>query len=74
MPATRSSDAAGFERSGFGREARCAYRLALDNPKCVERLGPRHRPDEEVFRQLTRFGLACRHWFFLAQPDGLPGG
>jgi haloacetate dehalogenase len=67
----------GFERfsvCGHDRGARCAYRLALDNPKCVERLAVLDIvPTGEVFRRADAgFGLAYWHWFFLAQPDGLP--
>jgi len=67
----------GFERfsvCGHDRGARCAYRLALDRPECVERLAVLDIvPTGEVFRRAdARLGLAYWHWFFLAQPDGLP--
>jgi haloacetate dehalogenase len=66
----------GFDRffvCGHDRGARCAYRLALDHPECVERLAVLDVvPTGEAFRRAdTRFGLAYWHWFFLAQPDGL---
>ena len=67
----------GFERfavCGHDRGARCAYRLALDHPERVERLAVLDIvPMGEAFRRAdARFGLAYWHWFFLAQPDGLP--
>jgi haloacetate dehalogenase len=67
----------GFERflvCGHDRGARCAYRLALDHPERVERLAVLDIiPTGEAFRRAdARFGLAYWHWFFLAQPDGLP--
>jgi haloacetate dehalogenase len=67
----------GFERfsvCGHDRGARCAYRLALDRPDCVERLAVLDIvPTGEAFRRAdARLGLAYWHWFFLAQPDGLP--
>jgi haloacetate dehalogenase len=67
----------GFERfsvCGHDRGARCAYRLALDDPERVERLAVLDIvPTGEAFRRAdARFGLVYWHWFFLAQPDGLP--
>jgi haloacetate dehalogenase len=67
----------GFDRfgvCGHDRGARCAYRLALDYPERVERLAVLDIiPTGEAFRRAdARFGLAYWHWFFLAQPDGLP--
>jgi haloacetate dehalogenase len=69
--------AVGFERfslCGHDRGARCAYRLALDSPEVVERLAVLDVvPTGDVFRLAdANFGLAYWHWFFLAQPDGLP--
>jgi haloacetate dehalogenase len=66
----------GFERfsvCGHDRGARCAYRLALDRPECVERLAVLDVvPTGDALRLAdVRFGLAYWHWFFLAQPDGL---
>ena len=66
----------GFERfsvCGHDRGARCAYRLALDRPDCVERLAVLDVvPTGDAFRLAdASFGLAYWHWFFLAQPDGL---
>jgi haloacetate dehalogenase len=65
-----------FSMCGHDRGARCAYRLALDRPECVERLAVLDIiPTGEVFRRAdSRLGLAYWHWFFLAQPDGLPEG
>jgi haloacetate dehalogenase len=67
----------GFERfgvCGHDRGARCAYRLALDSPEAVTRLATLDIvPTGDVFRLAdASFGLAYWHWFFLAQPDGLP--
>jgi haloacetate dehalogenase len=67
----------GFERfsvCGHDRGARCAYRLALDEPARVDRLAVLDIvPTGDVFRLADmQFGLAYWHWFFLAQPDGLP--
>ena len=67
----------GFERfgvCGHDRGGRCAYRLALDSPQAVTRLAVLDIvPTGDVFRLAdARFGLAYWHWFFLAQPDGLP--
>jgi haloacetate dehalogenase len=67
----------GFDRfsvCGHDRGARCAYRLALDRPECVERLAVLDVvPTGDTFRLADmRFGLAYWHWFFMAQPDGLP--
>jgi haloacetate dehalogenase len=67
----------GFERfsvCGHDRGARCAYRLALDRPECVERLAVLDIvPTGDALRLAdARFARAFWHWFFLAQPDGLP--
>ena len=67
----------GFDRfavCGHDRGARCAYRLALDSPEAVTRLAVLDIvPTGDAFRLAdVRFGLAYWHWFFLAQPDGLP--
>jgi haloacetate dehalogenase len=67
----------GFERfsvCGHDRGARCAYRLALDEPASVDRLAVLDIvPTGDVFRLADmKFGLAYWHWFFLAQPDCLP--
>jgi haloacetate dehalogenase len=69
----------GFERfsvCGHDRGARCAYRLALDRPECVERLAVLDIvPTGDALRLAdARFARAFWHWFFLAQPDGLPEG
>ena len=67
----------GFERfsvCGHDRGARCAYRLALDRPECVERVAVLDIvPTGDALRLAdARFARAFWHWFFLAQPDGLP--
>jgi haloacetate dehalogenase len=67
----------GFERfsvCGHDRGARCAYRLALDRPECVERLAVLDIvPTGDALRLAdARFARSFWHWFFLAQPDGLP--
>src|SRR6266571_1496303 len=67
----------GFERfsvCGHDRGARCAYRLALDRPECVERLAVLDIvPTGDALRLAdAHFARAFWHWFFLAQPDGLP--
>ena len=69
----------GFERfsvCGHDRGARCAYRLALDEPGRVEKLAVLDIvPTADAFRLAdSRFALAYWHWFFLAQPDGFPEG
>jgi len=67
----------GFDRfsvCGHDRGARCAYRLALDQPEAVDRLAVLDVvPTGDVFRLANAdFGLAYWHWFFLAQPFDLP--
>jgi haloacetate dehalogenase len=67
----------GFERfsvAGHDRGARCAYRLALDHPRCVERLAVLDViPTAEMWRRADKeFGLVDWHWFFLAQPEPFP--
>jgi haloacetate dehalogenase len=67
----------GFERfsvCGHDRGARCAYRLALDEPARVERLAVLDVvPTGDAFRLAdARFALTYWHWFFLAQPEPLP--
>ncbi len=67
----------GFERfsvCGHDRGARVAYRLALDRPEVVERLAVLDIvPTGEALRRAgLRFAQTYWHWFFLAQPDGLP--
>jgi haloacetate dehalogenase len=67
----------GFDRfsiCGHDRGARCGYRLALDHPERVERLAVLDVvPTGDVFALAdARLAFAYWHWFFLAQPDGLP--
>jgi haloacetate dehalogenase len=67
----------GFERFrlvGHDRGARCAYRLALDHPRRVEKLAVLDIvPTGEAFRRTDmKFGLAFWVWFLLAQPYDLP--
>jgi haloacetate dehalogenase len=69
--------ALGFERFalvGHDRGARVAHRAALDHPDRITRLAvldiaPTHYMLATADRIL---GLAYFHWFFLAQPPGLP--
>jgi haloacetate dehalogenase len=67
----------GFDRffvAGHDRGARCAYRMALDHPERVERLGVLDiiPTGEALLRADARFALGFWHWFFLAQPYDLP--
>ena len=67
----------GFERFslvGHDRGGRVAYRMALDHPERVTRLAVLDIvPTIETWDRLDRAeGLATYHWFFLAQPSGLP--
>ena len=67
----------GFERfsiAGHDRGGRCAYRLALDHPECVERLAVLDIvPTAEMWRRADKeLGLVDWHWFFLAQPEPFP--
>ena len=67
----------GFERfavAGHDRGARCAYRLALDDPDRVSKLAVMDiiPTGEHLRRTDTRFALGYWHWFFLAQPAPLP--
>ncbi|HEU4451183.1 MAG TPA: alpha/beta hydrolase [Gaiellaceae bacterium] len=67
----------GFERfsvAGHDRGARCAYRLALDEPARVERLAVLDVvPTGETWRRADRrFMLSWWHWAFLAQDTPLP--
>ena len=67
----------GFSRFavvGHDRGARVAYRMALDHPGAVTRMAvldivPTYTTWTRM--QMSR-GLKTYHWFFLAQPDGLP--
>jgi haloacetate dehalogenase len=63
-----------FSVAGHDRGGRCAYRLALDHPECVERLAVLDIvPTAEMWRRADKeFGLIDWHWFFLAQPEPFP--
>ena len=70
-------DALGFDRAaviGHDRGARVAYRLALDHPERVERLGIVEVVPTGDFWAAWNAELALRawHWTFLAQPAPLP--
>jgi haloacetate dehalogenase len=69
--------ALGFDRfaiAGHDRGARCAYRLALDNPERVLKLAVLDIiPTWEAFdRADMAFSLGFWVWSFLAAPDNLP--
>lgn len=63
-----------FSVVGHDRGARVGYRLALDFPEKVSAFASLTVvPTIDVFERMDRqFGLAAWHWFFMAQPDGLP--
>jgi haloacetate dehalogenase len=63
-----------FLLAGHDRGARVAHRMALDHPQAVRRLCTM-----DIVPTLHRFdtmdraaALGAYHWFFLAQPGGLP--
>jgi haloacetate dehalogenase len=63
-----------FALVGHDRGARVAYRMAFDHPAVVTRLAvldivPTYTTWKRM--EMSR-GLKTYHWFFLAQPDGLP--
>lgn len=63
-----------FAVVGHDRGARVAYRAALDHPDTITKLAvldivPTYTTWMRM--QMNR-GLSTYHWFFLAQPDGLP--
>ena len=63
-----------FAVVGHDRGARVAYRAALDHPDTIAKLAvldivPTYTTWMRM--QMNR-GLSTYHWFFLAQPDGLP--
>ncbi len=69
--------ALGFERFyvvGHDRGGRVGHRMALDHPQRVLKLAVLDiAPTPYVFAHLSReLALAYYHWFFLAQPMGLP--
>ncbi|MHC1560034.1 alpha/beta fold hydrolase [Actinomycetospora sp. C-140] len=63
-----------FAVVGHDRGARCAYRLALDHPEVVTALAVLDvLPTGDVLAAVdAAFALAAWHWFFLAQPGGVP--
>lgn len=70
-------DALGIERAhvlGHDRGARVAYRLALDHPTRIDRLGIIEiLPTLEYWDAFdAALGMAIYHWTFLAQPAPLP--
>lgn len=70
-------DALGLPRAhvlGHDRGARVAYRLALDAPARVDRLGIIEiLPTADYWRAFdAALGMAIWHWTFLAQPAPLP--
>jgi haloacetate dehalogenase len=69
----------GFERfalAGHDRGGRVSYRLALDHPECVTRLGVLSiLPTFAMWRRLADVKKAINtyHWFLLAQPPPIAG-
>ncbi|AJK50152.1 alpha/beta fold hydrolase [Burkholderia plantarii] len=63
-----------FAVVGHDRGARAAYRLALDHPARVSACASLAViPTLDAFAAVDpAFALHAWHWFFLAQPDGLP--
>ena len=63
-----------FAVVGHDRGARVAYRMALDHPQVVTKLAVLDIvPTYTTWSRMEmRRGMATYHWFFLAQPDGLP--
>jgi haloacetate dehalogenase len=63
-----------FALIGHDRGARVAHRLALDHPGAVTRLAVLDIvPTRHVLGNVTRaMATAYYHWFFLAQPNGVP--
>ncbi|MFT6772421.1 MAG: haloacetate dehalogenase [Paracoccaceae bacterium] len=63
-----------FHVLGHDRGARVSYRLALDHPDAVDRLGIIEVvPTAEMWRAFTAdMALKTYHWTFLAQPYPLP--
>lgn len=63
-----------FGLVGHDRGGRVAYRLALDHPAAVRRLVTLDIIPTLEMAERTRLPLAMNsyHWFFLAQPRGLP--
>jgi haloacetate dehalogenase len=63
-----------FSVVGHDRGGRVAYRLALDNPDCVDRLVVIDIvPTLEMWRGMdARRAMRIYHWLFLAQPAPMP--
>ncbi|MGG5257759.1 alpha/beta fold hydrolase [Phycicoccus avicenniae] len=63
-----------FAVVGHDRGARVGHRLALDHPEAVERLAVLDIVPTLHMVEHTdaAFATGYYHWFFLAQPDGLP--
>ncbi len=63
-----------FAAVGHDRGGRVAYRLALDLPAAVSKLAVLDIvPTYEMWTRMDMaLALQTYHWFFLAQPDGLP--
>jgi haloacetate dehalogenase len=63
-----------FALAGHDRGARVAHRLVLDHPGAVTRLAVLDIvPTRHVLGNVTRaMATAYYHWFFLAQPNGVP--
>lgn len=63
-----------FDVVGHDRGARVAHRLALDHPEVVRRVAVLDVvPTLHMFEHVDRpMASSYFHWFFLAQPDGLP--
>ena len=69
--------ALGFEHflvAGHDRGGRVAHRLALDHPRCVERLALLDiAPTKHMYEHTTQeWATLYYHWFFLIQPFDLP--
>jgi len=62
-----------FAVVGHDRGARVAYRMALDSPEVVTKLGVLDIvPTWEMWRRVDEaVAIAAYHWFFLAQPPDL---
>lgn len=63
-----------FMVAGHDRGGRCAYRMALDYPDKVLKLGVLDiiPTSEHLRRADMAFAMGYWHWFFLAQPYDLP--
>lgn len=63
-----------FHVLGHDRGARVSYRMALDHPQCVDRLGIIEViPTGDMWERFNApMALATYHWTFLAQPHPLP--